>query len=173
MTQIMKCYYVQSCSGEAYRRFVEIMLRESTAFSVVSFMTQKNARLPKVIKEFKEAISALKIYSADTNHWPGMISFDQRSCYRLFAFRSDPRALDQLRMVNSLYEWDYPDHPLDLCFYKNGYVLFASCAHEMWNKLYTQDEGLIKELSDAGMVITREKDIPDEELYYDKKLAKV
>ncbi len=48
--------------------------------------------------------------------------------------------------------------PMDLCFYRDGYCLFAATAHEEMYYLYTDDKETVNELTQLGAVLTFMKD---------------
>ncbi len=105
-------------------------------------------------KKLKEDL----IYSCRSNKWPGTTTLNrQNHIYNLSFYKVNKNTCEILKKVNSLYSWDYPKYPMDLCFYKNGYGFFESSAHEEYNRLYTDDNTIIDELRKNGLINEEEE----------------
>ena len=108
--------------------------------------------------------------------WPGTITMDFRHIYNLRVYRinkTNPKSvfdiLDALETAGSLWDWDYPEYPMDLCFYNNGFAWFASSAHEQWNALYADEPaGIAADLESIGLQVSQDGDIAEGELFYDE-----
>ena len=83
--------------------------------------------------------------------WPNTQTFDTRHIYNIVFYYAKTECLDILCQVKCLYDWDYPDAPMDLCFYKDGYCWFAVTAHEGFSYLYTDDLKVVKDLKKLGV----------------------
>ena len=95
-----------------------------------------------------------KIYSIFTQRWPNTETWDQTHSYKFVLYNSDIRCLDILTTVKDIYGWDYPNAPMDLCFYKNGYCWMAITAHEQMAYLYTDSKVEVEKLRILGTKLT-------------------
>ena len=170
----MKAWYVEGAEQrEAYLRFAAYMLNESDAFSLVYFRYSESEALKKSARRVKNLLEPLKIYAQNVNEWPSMITLNENShIYRLTVYRAEPEAMEALKQADSLWDWDYPVLPMDLCFYKEGYAWFAASSHEEWNSLYTDDEQVIERLRAMGLTVLQEKDMDEAKLFFDERTKK-
>lgn len=149
---IMKQYYVDDFKKKKeYKKFIEYMLENSDFFSFIYFKEKENAPVKKSIRFFRSQLQKYKIYSKNTMEWPNTQTFDTRHIYNIVFYYAKTECLDILCQVKCLYDWDYPDAPMDLCFYKDGYCWFAVTAHEGFSYLYTDDLKVVKDLTKLGV----------------------
>ena len=59
---------------------------------------------------------------------------------------------------------------MDLCFFKDGYATFASSAHKYENFLYTDNEELVKELSESGVQLMFQRNVDDSTVFLTRRL---
>lgn len=148
----MKCFDVDDVkTQEQYTKFIEYMLSYSEYFSFIYFRYSENEKMKKSAREIHDALKKFKVKSCFTNEWPGTISFDTTNFYKFVVYRSDVSVKEILCRYHRLFDWDYPQAPMDLCFYKNGYCCFSVTAHECDATLYTDDNQLIFDLQQIGM----------------------
>lgn len=88
--------------------------------------------------------------------WPNTETMDMKHIYKIVFYRSDIECLEVLMQVERLYEWDYPNAPMDLCFYREGYCWMAVTAHEQMAYLYTDNKNEVEELQNLGAKLTLE-----------------
>ena len=50
------------------------------------------------------------------------------------------KCLETLVRVGGLFNWDYPNAPMDLCFYKDNYCCLLNTAHEGYSKMYIEEK---------------------------------
>ncbi|HCJ14490.1 MAG TPA: hypothetical protein DHV77_04555 [Erysipelotrichaceae bacterium] len=70
--------------------------------------------------------------------------------------------------VGSMWNWDYPDYPMDPCFYKNGLAMFFLTCHEKLSTIYLRkNEGYptISELESIGLNLIFEGTVPESKIY--------
>ena len=175
----MNKYHVENFTSKSvYHAFLSLMLAHSDAFSLVYFQYDRNEEPHENVRRIMEALSPYEISNKDVTRWPGTITMDFRHIYNLRVYRinkTNPIAvfdiLDVLETADSLWDWDYPKYPMDLCFYKNGFAWFASSAHEQWNALYTDEPaGIAADLESIGLQISQGGDIADDELFHEESL---
>lgn len=68
----------------------------------------------------------------------------------------------------SIFEWDDPQFPMDLCFFRNGYAWFAASSHERWDALYLDDRSIRDDLIALRAKLTRGDDIDERNLFHDE-----
>lgn len=148
----MKCYYVNDLkTQEQYIKFIEYMLSDSEYFSFIYFRYTKNEKMRKSAREIHDGLKKLKVKSCFVSEWPGTVTFDTENFYKFTVYRSNICAKDILCRYHRLFDWDYPQAPMDLCFYKNDYCYFSVTAHEHDATLYTDDKQLIFDLQQIGL----------------------
>jgi len=170
----MKSWWVEGIEQrEAYLRFVQYMLEVSDAFSLIYFRYAEDEPLKKSARKVKNLLERFKIYARNVNQWPAMITQNENNhIYRMIMYRAAPEAVEALGEADSLWDWDYPARPMDLCFYKDGYGWFAASSHEQWNALYTDDERIVERMRSLGLTVTREGDMDESKLFYDDRTGK-
>ncbi len=167
----MKSYYVEDMtSKQIYCSFIDIMLKYSDAFTLVYFRYREDEKLKKSVREVKKKLAPYKIYSKNVNEWASMVTLNENDhIYRLTMYKSEEDTEEALYKANNISDWDYPKLPMDLCFFKDGYTIFASSAHEYENFLYTDNEELIKELSESGVQLIFQRNVDDSAVFFDEK----
>lgn len=149
----MKGFSLYLEQKESYRKFIDIMSEYSDAFSVVYFQYRETERKRITVRIVEKKLKKDLIYSCHSNKWPGTETLNRLNhIYNLSFYKVNEDTCEILKKVHSLYSWDYPNYPMDLCFYKNGYGFFESSAHEEYNRIYTDDETLINELRKNGLI---------------------
>lgn len=167
----MRSYYVDGLENRTqYINFIRIMVEMSDAFSFVYFKYNDRRTLRATVKNIKQKLQPYKLYSKKTNNLPSMVTLNESgNVYNLAIYKSVPEVVDILVMVDSLWDWDYPNYPMDLCFFKNGYAHFISSAHEEYSILYTDEKNLVQLLREHDIKLTAYKKINMNELYFDSK----
>lgn len=168
----MKCYYVSGLDDRtAYLKFVQYMIERSSSFSLVYFRYNSSEKLKKTCRSVKTDLASYKLFEKNVLKWPSMETRNENGhIYRLAMYRSVPEVESVLARANSLWDWDYPALPMDLCFYKDGYAWFAASSHETWNCLYIDDANTAAEMRALGFVLTDEAEIDDTSVFYEKDL---
>lgn len=148
----MKCYYVNELKNkEQYEEFISYMLSYSEYFSFIYFRYTENEKMRKSTREIHDLLKKFKVRSCFTHEWPGTFSLDERHYYKFIVYRSVSEVKDILNRYHKLFDWDYPQAPMDLCFYKDNYCYFSVTAHEHDACLYTNDEQLLSDLQKIGL----------------------
>lgn len=155
----IKEYFVDDFEEfDLYKKFIQYMLEHSDFFSLIYFKERENSPVRKSVRQLRDQLRKFKLYSMNTMEWPNTKTFDTRHIYNMAFYYADMECLDILCQVCCFYDWDYPDAPMDLCFYRDGYCLFAATAHEEMYYLYTDDKETVNELTQLGAVLTFMKD---------------
>ncbi len=178
-------YYLENLDDEIiYKRFIKIMVRHSDAFSFVQVRYTEKDKVKKSVKEIKKLLKPYKIYAKNVVEWPGTpgtIAFKDggipcKSVYRIYTYRCREEVISALNKASIMRDWDYPDFPMDLAFYRNGYAWFFSVAHEQIYRLFLnkkEDCNILNELNEAGVVLSQYNGKFVEEPYYDRILSNI
>lgn len=153
-----------------YRQFIKYMLLHSDFYSMIYFKHRENEPLKRNAKKLRDSLKKYEIYSENTKEWANTTTIDERNIYNIVFYYSKIECLNILAQIGEIYAWDYPNAPMDLCFYKNGYCWLSITAHEEMAYLYTDDEKEIKELESIGAKLTLESE--NGELFYLKNFFK-
>ena len=138
---MLKWYYLEELEDkEQYAKFIEYMLRNSDFFSVIYFRYNEWESLKRSVKQIRDELRKYKIYSKNTKEWPGTVTMDEKHVYRIAYYRSDMKCLETLVRVGGLFNWDYPNAPMDLCFYKDNHCCLLNTAHEGYSKMYIEEK---------------------------------
>ncbi len=152
----MKMYFLDHfASRKIYHGFISYIGAFSDAFSLVYFLYNRNEKPSKTVRRIDKALRPYEICSREVLRWPGTETKNANGhIYRLKVYQPTFDSLEALEIVDSLWDWNYPNYPMDLCFYRNGYAWFASSVHEHWNALYTDDLANINDLASVGLSVT-------------------
>ena len=138
---MLKWYYIEKLKNEEqYVEFIEYMLKNSDFFSVVYFRYNERESLRRSVKQIRDELRKYKIYSKNTKEWPGTVTRDEKHIYRIAYYRSDMKCLETLVRVGGLFNWDYPNAPMDLCFYRDNYCCLKNTAHEYSASMYIEPD---------------------------------
>ena len=169
-------YYVDGCEDpERFHTFLGILQILGDAFSLIDFKYRQNEKTSETAKAVKKGLARYQVSSRKVSHWPLTETRDENHIYRMRTYRYSPldinesfKILDVLETVGCLWDWDYPAYPMDLCFYRDGRVLFASCAHERLNELYLRHNGdtlSVMDLESIGLKLEFLRRVPEEALF--------
>lgn len=172
-------YYVDGCEDKKISHlFLRAILANSDAFSLVYFKYRENEKFSKGVSGMKKRLAPYKIDSRNVTEWPGtkILSNERNHFYRMETYRVDMDVLPALEEVDTIWDWDYPDYPMDPCFYKNGFVWFTVTAHEHLNTLYLKDSEnfpLATDLESIGVSLIPRRKVGQAELFYNKYLKEI
>ncbi len=154
---------------ENYLQFIEYMVKKSDAFSLVYFRYHKSEKIKTNVKEIKEILRPFKIKSWYGTEWASMITLNENNhIYQIVTYRSEPGVEKALGRASRVFEWHYPEFPMDLCFFQNGTAWFSSCAHEELGFLYTDDKKTLQELQALGANLTLYDEVKPSSLFYEE-----
>ena len=168
----MKEYYIDEFeSFESYKAFIRYMIAHSDTFSLVYFKYVENERVKSSVKEVKKLLAPYKIFSFKGNQWPSMVTLNENNhIYDITLYRADIGVETALVKEGKLFDWDYPRLPMDLCFYKNSYAWFVSCAHEKYACIYIDDNEELSELNLICSNLTYNRDVAPSWLFREENL---
>lgn len=167
----MKKYYLNGFSNsKSYLKFVDFAIKNSDAFSLVYFK-YNNSEIPeKTVEQVEKILCPFEIYSELVNEWASMKTLNEfNHIYNLKMYKAEEGAKEALVNADSLFEWDYPQLPMDLCFFKDGYAWVSSCAHEHHCEIYLENDAQFTQLQEMGADIEFAKILIKEERFFDPK----
>lgn len=147
----MKTFFLEEFGNvQAYKDFIKYMLVHSDSFSLIYFKNKENEKLKKNTKILYDKLKKFRQYTKRTQIWPNTKTYDISHFYKIVYYRSELECMDLLTLTNDIFDWDYPEAPMDLCFYRDGYCCLAITAHEHMAFLYSDNKGEIDELKALG-----------------------
>ena len=168
----MKQYYLEDFKNkEQYCKFINYMVENSDKFSLVYFKYSENGKVKSTVKEMEKLLRPYKIFSYNGNQWPSTVTLNENNhIYKITLYKVAPGVEEILTKPNDLLDWDYPNLPMDLCFYKNGYSWFASAAHEHYASVYLETKQEYLNLIDLGIDMSFVKDVDQSKLFLESSL---
>ena len=165
-------FYVDGCEKQAqFQSLLRILLAYADNFSLIYFKYHENDKTPETTKIMKKRLSKFAVDSRLVTYWPLTWTRNyQNHIYRMVTYRIGQSVEDILTVfesLDSLWNLDYPQYPMDLCFYRNGRVLFASCTHEEINELYLCQEDPLskKDILQIGLELYYRRAMSEKELF--------
>ena len=167
-------YYVEGLeSEENSSALMRILMNYCDSFSLVYFRYRENEKQKRETVRIKKILSKYKINSKSVMEWPGtkQITNHMGHIYNLVTYRIESdmsNVLPFMDEVGSMWNWDYPDYPMDPCFYKNGLAMFFLTCHEKLSTIYLRkNEGYptISELESIGLNLIFEGTVPESKIY--------
>ncbi len=152
----MKSYYIDGLTNaDLYKKFIHYMLKESEYFSLGYFRYVKNHPLKKSAKSIKEKLSpfqVMKTGNIETEHKPFTAGEDEY-VYDIIFYRASLEAEEVLSAVTSIFDWNYPLNPQDLCFYKDTYMWFESIAEEEFISFCPNEKKEMEDIRNLGLTL--------------------
>lgn len=165
-------YFVEGCEQkDISRSFIRILLACSDAFSLIYFRYKENEKQKKSTLKIKKKFAPYKLCSKEVTEWPGtkLYGNEQGHIYQMETYSIDMAMLPVFDSVDTIWDWDYPQFPMDPCFYRNGYAWFSISTHEHDNSLYLrEDESVpsVLDLESFGLKLIPQGEVKESELFY-------
>jgi hypothetical protein len=113
-----------------YKELLNFLLNISNKFS---FVIRTNYKITKEEMEILRLFNKYLIYEDNVASWPGTnLLYGKTAHIYYYDFKQESFEL-LLKISNTLYEWEHPQKPEDLCFYNNADAIFASITHEKYS----------------------------------------
>lgn len=151
---------------EEYASFMRYMIAKSDRFSLVYFKYTEEEKWLQTVERVYNTLKPYIVYEKAVDKWPGTVTLNENNhIYNMVVYKSVSEVEEALLLAFSLYAWDYPILPMDLCFYINGYAWFELCAHERWNRLIVDRNSVVKDLLNMGVGLVQNNDVDESELF--------
>lgn len=149
----MKVYYVDEPKcHDSYLCLIKHLVTSCDYFSLVYFSHDPDEPMSATTSHIANQLQCYEVASFFSNSWPLTTTLNQNNhIYRVIIYRCDKNVVPILAKQPGIYAWDYPDAPMDLCFYKNRLCMFASSAHEKDAYLFTDDSTFVDLIHNAGI----------------------
>ena len=171
----METWFVDNFQNhETYWSFLAYIGAHSDAFSLIYFQYDQGEKPSQTVLAVKDALAPYLIEEKEVTRWPGTETRNENChIYCMRTYRVSFDSLEALEAADSLWDWDYPEYPMDLCFYRRGYAWFASSVHEHWNALYTDEPRMIRDLSSVGLQVSLTGETDRKDIFFDESLKDV
>lgn len=169
----MNCYRViNTDDSEAYEALILKLVEKSESFCLVYFRYFQNQREHQKCKEIRNQLRPLVLWRKNMKGKPlplcGVPSeLSPYSEERMVMYRCDVAALSTLKMVSGIDQWEFPDYPACLSFFKNGVAWFVSAYDEGLgdNELVCDDDEFLLELIEKGVALEWKGERQEGDLY--------
>ena len=168
-------YYVEGLEIKTvWEQFLGNLLAYSDCFSLIYYKNYHNEKASAYTSEVRKTLSRLCIGSQIVNQWPSTTVYDRSSkhVYRMNTYRINMDYMNTIlsvfARVGNLSNWDYPDYPMDPCFYQNGYAWFVTSTHEHLSVLYLEKGGngpLVSDVESIGVHLIPTGTVEEKDLY--------
>lgn len=132
--------------GNDYKRLIDYLFNRSDAFMLVYFKYTQNEKLKPLTRRIKTGLAPYKIKIRHNTVWPTTISSDKHY-HDIVVYKTSLEARQYLDLIDHIFGWEYYN-PIDLCFFKDGYCMFAVTAHEEFATIYFEDDEDTSKISD-------------------------
>ena len=169
-------YYIEGCENpKVTRQLYALLTAHSKAFSLVYCQYGRNEKYSRTTQKIERKLKNYEIDSREVKKWPGTETLDERSIYKMVTYRIDEESLwdiiDVFDTTKTIWDWDYPKYPMDICFYREGGLAwFYITAHERLNTLILDDSmGLsVLDIESIGVKLVAEESVDDDNLFYNR-----
>lgn len=148
-------------NGQIYKKLIEYSIETCDTFM---FFICNYEQIDNYREKMSCFLAMLKPLLKKTRHngvkvtcWPGSKSWDNRFERDIMFYRSDKSAIETLLRPTGLYQWQYPDYPEDICFFRNGYCWLTTSAHEGLAYIITNDKSEYNKLESIGVVFKQKE----------------
>jgi len=127
---------------QQYLMLIEFCLRECDVVSLClpNFEWNKGDDFKNYKKKVKPILDAFEpnlIFSEQTNLY---VNQETDRVNEVYYYNTMGLSREPFNMVESIYDWCYPDFPEDLCFFKGEICWFQSIAHENMAFIYDDSQ---------------------------------
>lgn len=149
--------------------FIRLMSAICDSFSLI-YYSHGGVSIPSPSTFFMKFLLKKHIVNSTyVTRWPGTEVIDNgRDRYLMITYSTGTNYLRELEIPTTVYNWDYPKYPMDLCFYKDGVVRFETTAHEMRSVLYLPEDGgfpTVDDIESFGIRLEPDGSILEEHMY--------
>ena|SRR5690554_6126133 len=136
--------------GENYRQLIQLAFEKCDRFLFIKHsQLTYNQSFDTLLEELKDDF----IYKKEQNKWPGTISVPMAMVYY---FRTSEKSREIiLNKTDSLFNWQAPNLPDDLCFLKNNKEWLVTTAHAEYCHIDTEDKLEVQQLQKIKGLIER------------------
>lgn len=144
-------------NGTTYKELIDLCFESCDQFH---FVLRKDMGPLKGFDEFLKEIDNALVTIKDESEWASTILGDGQTA-RVYYYHTKDENVKRIikETVKSLYEWEMPEHPEDLSFFKDGGVWLATSSHEKECYIFPNKEEEIEKIMNInGIVASIEED---------------
>ena len=136
--------------GENYRQLIQLAFDKCDTFLFIKHsQLTYNQSFDTLLEELKDDF----IYKKVQNKWPGTISVPTAMVYY---FRTSEKSRKIIKNItHSLFNWQAPNLPDDLCFLNNNQEWLVTTAHAEYCHIQTENQFEIQQLQKIKGLIER------------------
>lgn len=108
-----------------YKILLEEMLIKADSFSLV---VRDTLELKGSGKKILDKLNPFLLKEDHVSKWPGTELLMGKAKY--YSYSLNNRSIEILSEINSLFDWQQPEFPEDLTFYRKDKIIFVSISHE-------------------------------------------
>ena len=161
-------------SKDQYNELVSLLHSASEAFSLTYYREDEKEEYSPSVQEIRKQLEPALIHSELTRVMPSMQVGGNHGLYELALYRTEfEQGFALIDAASSLWDWDYPNLPMDLCFFNKGAAWFVSSAHEQFAYLYLFDDEdgkyLPRMLREVGIEFEEQGSREEKDLFHDER----
>lgn len=142
--------YIDPCEGQVYRDFIDYAAKKTDYFMLV-YKNLFGKGFTKRHDYFRKKLNRFKVKSRSNPSWPGTLGqVAPDTTYRVVFYKNTPEAIEVLKEVQGMGDWDLPN-PEDLAFFKGNQCWFYSVGHEMIQGIIHADKEDLKFVEEKGL----------------------
>lgn len=144
-------------TGTTYQGLIDICFENCDQFHLV---LRKDMGSLKSFDEFLKEINSALVTVKDESEWASTILGDGQTARVYYYHTKDENVKKAIKeTVKSLYEWEMPEYPEDLSFFKEGEIWLSTSSHEEECYIFpNQDDEIEMIMNINGIVATIEED---------------
>lgn len=143
-------------SGKTYNDLIDLCFDICDQFHLV---LRKDMGSLKSFDKFLNKIDSALVTMKEESEWASTI-LDEGQTAKVYYYHTKDENVKRIikETVNSLYEWEMPNHPEDLSFFKDGEVWLATSSHERECYIFPKGEEVGRIMNINGIDATIEED---------------
>ncbi len=130
---------IGNVEGRVYKEFIDLAASLSDKFLLVERNDMNSSdNLIKVLKKLESSLIEMR----EQSEWPSAMLTE--STAKVYYYKIDDNSKNVLKeQVNSLFSWEQPDLPEDLCFINGDESWISTSSHEEHCDIISEDEDII------------------------------
>ena len=170
----------EDLTDQNYCDFVELSEQTSDAFSVLirypKGIERQRANPTEWEQEYHEYFETMSVWqhkmepfllkSRHDSQWAAGISYDRNFYFTINYYRFCKQTLSYVLEPKSLFRWNGPTYPEDICFFREGECWMSCCSHERF-AVITSANPLVETFVEQKVRCIKEDDA-DLAPYYEK-----
>ncbi|MGL5347847.1 MAG: hypothetical protein ACRDA3_10885 [Peptostreptococcaceae bacterium] len=134
---------IKNVQGDAYKEFIDLVSSFSSKFLFVEREDMdSNVNLKKVLRKLENSLIEMRIQS----EWPTTM-LGEGAVAKVYYYKIDNNSKNVLKEESdSLFAWEQPNLPEDLCFLKDDKAWISSCSHEGYCNIVSSYNNIIESI---------------------------